>query len=387
MVTWKTSSSRSPATSCGNNDAMMFTSLQRHLTSVFLKIFWRDRRSIFFSLFFPIIFMTVFSFASNRDQEAISMGIVNYSNSAIATDFIDMLVEGSLFAVTEGEEQQLREELIAGDQTMVLVLPADFDANLGNETSQINVIVDAAQVSQLNLIMPVLEQTLLSIEREFRNIEPMFAIAIEDVQARSQRYIDFLLPGLMAFTLMQLSIAGSGFNIVEYRRKGILKRLFVTPIEPKDFIFAIVLARMAIVLVQLSVLILFAVLLLDISIVGNFFAYYFVVILGTMVFLSQGFCLGSLAKTQEAIGALGNIVIMPQIFMSGIFYPIESMPEWIQPVAQVLPLSFVSTGMREIANAGATLIEITPSLIGIAVWFVISFVAATRLFLWKEVAN
>ena len=63
------------------------------------------------------------------------------------------------------------------------------------------------------------------------------------------------------------------------------------------------------------------------------------------------------------------------------------MPELIQPIAHVLPLSFVSTGMREIANGGATLLEIYPSLIGIAVWFIISFIAATRLFLWKEVAN
>ncbi len=365
----------------------MLTALQRHLTSVFLKIFWRDRRSIFFSLFFPIIFMTVFSFANSREQQPINIGIVNDSGSSIAEDFAQMLIASPLFNVSVGEEARLRDELIAGEQTMVLMLPADFDANLGEETSGINVVVDAAQVTQLNLIMPVLQQTLLSIEREFRGIEPMFAIEIEDVQARSQRYIDFLLPGLMAFTLMQLSIAGSGFNIVEYRRKGILKRLFVTPIEPKDFITAIVLARMAIVLVQLSVLILFAVMLLDIRIVGNFFAYYFVVILGTIVFLCQGFCLGSLAKTQEAIGALGNIVIMPQIFLSGIFYPIDSMPEWIQPVAYVLPLSFVSTGMREIANAGATLMEIAPNLFGIGIWFVISFVAATRLFLWKEVAN
>lgn len=365
----------------------MLTALQRHLTGVFMKIFWRDRRSIFFSLFFPIIFMTVFNFANSRDQQPIEIGIVNDSGGSLADDFASMLIDSPLFNVTVGEESRLRDELIAGNQTMVLILPEDFDVNLGEETSEINVVVDAAQVSQLNLIMPVLQQTLLTIEREFRNIEPMFSIEIEDVQARSQRYIDFLLPGLMAFTLMQLSIAGSGFNIVEYRRKGILKRLFVTPIQPKDFITAIVLARMAIVLVQLSVLILFAVLLLDISIVGNFFAFYFVVILGTIVFLCQGFCLGSLAKTQEAIGALGNIVIMPQIFLSGIFYPIDSMPEWIQPVAQLLPLSFVSTGMREIANAGASLIEIAPSLVGIAVWFAISFVAATRLFLWKEVAN
>ena len=365
----------------------MLTSLQRHLTAVFLKIFWRDRRSIFFSLFFPVIFMTVFSFANSREQEPISVGIVNNSSSSIAAEFVQLLIESPLFDIAVGEEQSLRDELIVGDKTMVLELPENFGENLNSSSSEINVVVDAAQVTQLNLIMPVLEQTLLSIEREFRGIEPMFSIAIEDVQARSQRYIDFLLPGLMAFTLMQLAIAGSGFNIVEFRRKGILKRLFVTPIEPRDFITAIVLARMAIVLVQLSVLILFAVLLLDIRIVGNFFSYYLIVILGTIVFLCQGFCLGSLAKTQEAIGALGNIVIMPQIFLSGIFYPIESMPEWIQPVAQLLPLSFVSTGMREIANAGATLIEIYPSLIGIAVWFLISFIAATRLFMWKEVAN
>lgn len=366
---------------------MILTASQRHLTTVFLKIFLRDRRSIFFSLFFPVIFMTVFSFSSNREQEAISIGIVNDSGNATAADFVQLLAESPLFTVTTGDAETLRAQLVAGDQTMVLELPVEFGDLASGRTAEINVVVDAAQVAQLGLIMPVLDQTLLSIEREFRGIEPMFAIVIEDVQARSQRYIDFLLPGLMALTLMNLSIAGSGFNIVEYRRKGILKRLFVTPIEPGDFIASIAMARMLIVLVQVSVLILFAVLLLDIRIIGNFLAFYFVIMLGTVVFLCQGFSLGSLAKTQESIGALGNIVIMPQIFLSGIFYPIDSMPEWIQPVAQLLPLSFVSTGMREIANAGATLMEITPSLLGIGVWFVISFFAATRLFVWKEVAN
>ncbi len=363
----------------------MLTTLQRQLAIVFMKIFWRDRRSIFFSLFFPIVFMTVFALASSRDQAAIPLGIINDSGSQLAVDFSQQLIDDPRFDVSGGEEARLREELVAGDQTLLLVIPEGFSEN--SEGTELRVIVDAAQVQQLSLIMPVLEQTLLSIEREFRDIELMFSIAIEDVQARSQRYIDFLLPGLMAFTLMQLSIAGSGFNIVEYRRKGILKRLFVTPIHPGDFIIAIVLARMAIVLVQLSILILFAALLLDVRIIGNFASYYLVVVLGTFIFLCIGFCLGSIAKTQESIGAIGNLVIMPQIFLSGVFYPIESMPEFIQPVAYVLPLSFVSTGMREIANAGASLMEILPSMLGIAVWLVLAFVLATRMFVWKEVAN
>jgi len=363
----------------------MPTKLQLHLAKIFLKIFLRDRQSIFFSLFFPIIFMTIFAFANNGEVDPIKLGIVNNSTSEVASDFSQMLNDNPLFTVTEGEESNLRTELVEGDQTMVLILPEDFDAQ--NDGAELQLLVDAAQVQQLGLIMPLLEQTLISIEREFRNIEPMFTLTIEDVQARSQRYLDFLLPGLMAFTLMQLSIAGSGFNIVEFRRKGILKRLFVTPIKPHDFITAIVLARMAIILIQLTVLILFAVTILDVRIVGNFASFYLMIILGTFIFLCLGFCLGSIAKTQQAVMAVGNLVIFPQIFLSGVFYPIESMPEWIQPIANLLPLSFVSTAMREIANNGASLLEITPTLIGIATWFVIAFVLATRLFFWKEVAN
>ncbi len=363
----------------------MPTRLQLHLAKVFLKIFLRDRQSIFFSLFFPIIFMTVFGFANNDEIDSIKLGIVTSSPSAVATDFTQMLVENPLFDVTLGEEPRLRTELAEGEQTMVLILPDSFAVQ--GDVAELQLLVDAAQVQQLALILPLLQQTLVSIEREFRHIEPMFTLAVEDVQARSQRYLDFLLPGLLAFTLMQLSIAGSGFNIVEFRRKGILKRLFVTPIKPRDFITSIVLARMTIVLIQLTVFIAFAVLVLDVSIVGNFASFYFIAMLGTFIFLCLGFCVGSIAKTQQAVMAVGNIVIFPQIFLSGVFYPIESMPELIQPIARLLPLSFVSTAMREIANNGASLLAIMPSLIGIAAWFIIGFILATRLFVWKEVAS
>lgn len=364
---------------------MIFSKLQSRLTYTFLKIFLRDKQMLFWSLFFPIIFMTVFGFVNNQEQEPIDVGLVNNSTTMVAAEFTSELMDDPLFVVTEGDEPELRTQLVAGDQTMVLVLPEGFDANSDN--GEIRVLVDAAQVRQLGLIMPILEQKLLAIERNFRGIEPMFSISVEDVQARSQRYLDFLLPGILAFTIMQLAIAGSGFNIVEYRRKGILKRLFVTPIQPRDFIGAIVVARTAIVLIQLIVLIAFAVFILDVSIIGNFASFFLIVILGTFIFLNIGFCLGSIAKTQQAIGAIGNIVIFPQIFLSGVFYPIESMPALIQPIAYVLPLSFVSTGLRDIANEGASLMQIGPSLLGIAVWLVISFVLASRLFVWKEVAS
>ena len=351
-------------------------------------IFLRDRQSIFFSLFFPVIFMTIFGFVNNDQQEPFDIGVVKKSDSVVAADFVQQLKDNPVFNVTIGTEDLLRSELRDGNQTLVMVIPETFNAaDLDQQSTELRMLVDAAQLAQLGLIQQILERTLIEIEREFRETEPMFSVIIEDIEARSQSYLDFLLPGLMALTLMQLSIAGSGYNIIEFRRKGILKRLFVTPIQPKDFITAIVMARTAIVLIQLVVLMSFAVLVLDVQIIGSFAAFFFVVILGTFIFLNIGFCLGSIAKTQQAAMMVGNIVIFPQIFLSGVFYPIESMAEFVQPLASVLPLSFVANGMRDIANEGVSLLAITPSLIGIFAWLVISYLLATRLFVWKEIAN
>ena len=213
-----------------------------------------------------------------------------------------------------------------------------------------------------------------------------FSLNIEDVQSRTQSYLDFVVPGLLAFSIMNIGVAGSGFNIVEYRRKGILKRLFVTPIEPRDFISGLVLARLTICLVQISGLILAAIFLFKVIFVGNIASLYVFIVFGTVIFLSIGFCLGSLAKSQQAIMAIGNLVTFPQMILSGIFFPIESLPELVQPVANFLPLSFISNGLREIAINGATLADLLPDILGMIIWAIIAMVLAIKLFVWKEVA-
>jgi len=344
----------------------------------------RDRQAIIFSLFFPIVFMLALGFGGgNRDP--IELGVVNDAHSELADRFIATLNDNPLFNITEGSEEALRTALIEGDSKMVLILPATFQDT--ESAGELRLLVDQAQMRSLSLILPVFEKALVTVERELRDTEPLFSLTVEDVKARSQGYIDFLLPGLLAFTLMTVSISGSGFNLVEYRRKGILKRLFVTPLQPRDFITGLVLARLLLCVVQVSVLLGIAVFFLGATVAGNLASLYFVIVLGSVVFLCLGFSLGSIAKTQQAIMAIGNLFMFPQMFLSGIFFPIDSLPELIQPLAKVLPLSFVATALREISNNGLSLLEILPELTGIAVWLVIGFSLATRLFVWKEVAN
>ena len=362
----------------------MFNSPRGYLTKVFIQIFLRNRQYIIFSLLLPVVILGIVGL-NDGEVDPVEIGLVDNSNSVLSKNFITKLSDNPLFTIIEGDEEDLKEDLINGDLMMILVIPLDMQAS--NKTNNIKLLVDKSQIQFIETIKPVLNQTLLSIEREITQEQAMFELTIEDVKSRSQGYLDFLLPGIMAFMLMNLSIAGSGFNVVEFRRRGILKRLFVTPIKPIDFVSAIVVARMIIVLGQLTAIFGFALFILDANIVGSILYLYLVIMLGILMFLTLGFSIGSLAKTQETVGILASIFIYPQLVMSGVFFPLETLPEYIQPLAQVLPLTLVADAMRSIASDGLTLFQVHLDLLGMGIWIIIGTLISTKLFVWKEVAG
>ena len=362
----------------------MLNKPQAYLTKVFIQIFLRNKQYIVFSLILPLLILAIVGL-NDGDNDPIEIGIVNNSKSNLSQQFVDQLTSNNLFNIIQGSEGTLRNELVNGDLMIVLIIPSAMDDKV--KSSNIKLLVDKSQTQFIQTIEPILNQSLLSIEREITGRASMFNLVIEDVKSRTLSYIDFLLPGIMAFMLMNLSIAGSGFNVVEFRRRGILKRLFVTPIKPIDFVLAIVIARMVIVLGQLSIIFGFALAILDANIVGSVVSLYFVIMLSVLMFLTLGFSIGSLAKTQESVGVLATIFIYPQLVLSGIFFPIETLPEYIHPFAELLPLSLVADAMRSIANDGLELIDIYANFIGIGIWIVIGMLISTKLFVWKEVAG
>lgn len=355
------------------------------LAKVFLKIFLRDRQSIFFTVFFPIMFMLAIGMRGDSQKGVITIGVVNNSVAEISQEFVDLLKENPSFKVIVGAEDVLQQQLVNKAVSVVLVIPKEFTST--SSGVDIKLLIDSSHLQGAGDAISSLQKEVVNVERDLRGIEALLRLRIEDIQSRPLRYIDFLLPGILAFSLMQISISGSGFNIVEYRRKGILKRLFVTPVSPVDFISGVVLARLLLCVMQMSVLLGIAIFFMKVHVVGNVLSLYLIVVLGAIIFLCIGFTLGSIAKTQASIQALGNLVVFPQMFLSGIFYSIDSLPDFIQPIAKILPLSFVASALREISTNGMSLADVLPDIVGIVVWLVVGFVLATKLFVWKEVAS
>ncbi len=346
----------------------------------------RDRQSLFFAMFFPIIMMLALgSLVGNTEVEPMDVSVVQAESSAEV--FVDALKASPLLTIHEEGETEAREALRKGDRDLILFAPTDFDPSKLRETTPLSILVNASEVQTSQQSIAILQSVLIDVERKLRNTEALFTLAVEDVEARASRYVDFLIPGLMAFMVMQLAVAGSGFNIVEWKRKGVLKRLFVTPLRPLHFIIGLILSRLAIIIVQISLLLLVAKLVFDINILGSWFLFYLFIILGSILFLGLGFALGGVAKTQSAVAIFGNLLIFPQVFLAGVFFSVDSLPEWLVPVAQMLPLTFVSDALRQVANDGAGLSNLGFDLLGIAVWTVIGILLATWLFKWGEDAS
>jgi ABC transporter DrrB family efflux protein len=196
------------------------------------------------------------------------------------------------------------------------------------------------------------------------------------------RYIDFLLPGLLGLSLMSTGFWGIGFSLAEMRAKKLLKRIVATPMRRSDFLASFLIVRVVLLVVELPPL-LFARLLFSITVRGSPVAFLVVVLLGAMMFATMGLAMASRAENPQIVSGLINVLSFPMYLCSGVFFSAARFPARVQPVIRLLPLSALNEALRAIMIDGGGFAEIGRQLLVMAVWLVVSFALALRLFKWR----
>jgi ABC-2 type transport system permease protein len=205
---------------------------------------------------------------------------------------------------------------------------------------------------------------------------------VETVNSRDLGYIDFLVPGILGLTIMQLGIFGVAFGFVQLKRTGALRRLFATPTPPGYFLAAQIASRLLLGLAQVGILLGIG-LWFGLNLVGSVFLILAVAVVGAVIFLGVGFSVAGWAKNEDQAAPVANLISLPMMFLSGTFFPRDAMPEFLRVVTEFMPLTYLNHALRTIANEGAGVAEISGDLLGMAVWAVIAFVVAVRLFSWE----
>lgn len=349
------------------------------LTLASLKMFFRQREALLWSLLLPLFMILLFSFVKFDGIGKITLGIVSGAGErgmALITAFGNV----ETLRIVEGDETAEREQLEKGERDLVLLIPPSFNGTSGAEL--IALTNDAKpRESQLGLL--VLQRIL--DERTFQQspVAGRVVVTAQPVKSRNLTYIDFLLPGVLSMSIMQMGIFGVAFGFVSLKKRGILRRLWATPIRPSNFIVAQVAMRLFVVMLQVTLMVGAGLLFFDLHLVGNIANMFVIALLGAIVFLGIGFTLAGISRSEDQVAPLANVITLPMLLLSGIFFSRSSLPGFISTITSFFPLTYLADGMRSIAIDGASLVDVGPQLLGLLVWCVVSCAVAIRFFRWE----
>lgn len=197
------------------------------------------------------------------------------------------------------------------------------------------------------------------------------------------RYVDFVVPGLLGMNLMGSGIWGLGFAIVDARRKHLLKRLTATPMSRPQYLASFVLSRLTFLVLEVALLLGFAVLVFGVPVRGSLVLLGAVCLLSALAFSSIGLLLAARPRTVEGVSGLMNVVMLPMWIFSGVFFASDRFPDAVQPLIRALPLTAVINALRATMLRGAGVAQLLPELAVIVGWLVVSFLLAVRLFRWR----
>jgi ABC-type multidrug transport system permease subunit len=204
----------------------------------------------------------------------------------------------------------------------------------------------------------------------------------EEVHEVGSRYIDFLVPGLIAMNLMSGSMWGVAWVVVSMRVRKLLKRFLAAPMRRRDLMIALGLARLLVIPVELLVILVFSRMFFGVQVTGSYLALLAVCVVGSASFAALAIAVASRAQNTETVSGLMNLVMMPMFITSGVFFASSNFPEAIQPVIRVLPLTAMCDGMRAVMIDGAGMLGVLPSLLILAAWGLPAFVLGLRYFRW-----
>ena len=179
------------------------------------------------------------------------------------------------------------------------------------------------------------------------------------------------------------AVIGLSTVLVAWRKRGVLRRLKLTPMPLWEFLVSRIAASLTLAVLQLGVLIVFGRVAFGIHISGTAWAAIPIALAGALCFLVMGFTVGSLVSEPETADAVTNVITNPMMFLSGTFFPVSAMPDVVQSIAHVLPLYYMANGLRDTIVRDQGLVHVLPDLgVLLAVTCVLA-VVSLRTFRWE----
>jgi ABC-type multidrug transport system permease subunit len=339
------------------------------LTLVRFREFIREPEAVFWTFIFPILLAAGLGIAfRQRGPDKVTVGVI--TTAPTSATVIQSLRKDSTLVVTTYDDSAAALALRTG-KVALLVVP-------GSAKDSLHYIYDRGRSEAVSARVLVDRDVQTGAGRA----DPVH-VTDRYVTEAGSRYIDFLIPGLLGMNLMGSSIWGLGFSIVTARSKKLLKRLMATPMSRAQYLFSYMCSRLVFLVLEVGTLLGFGHFAFGVPLRGSLATLGLICLLGAVSFGGLGLLTASRAKTTEAVSGIMNFIMLPMWIFSGVFFSSANFPQVVQPFIKLLPLTAVNDALRTNMLEGASLAAVSPQLLIIVVWGVVTFFAALKLFRWR----
>jgi ABC-2 type transport system permease protein len=340
----------------------------RSLSRAMLRGFFRDRTSLFFTFFFPLMFLVVF-------------GLVFRSDGASPTE-LGVVGSGPVISALPDEVVETV-DFYSSDEALAAVREGNLPGALVESGNDLTLYFAASDQVQAGTVQGLVSSVVNQVNLAATGQPPAFTLSTEQVESDEFEPIQFITPGILSWGVATSATFGAALTLVAWRKRQVLRRLRLAPAP----VWTIVGARVG---VSLSVAVVQAALFLGIALTpafglqlsGTWWLSLPILLLGTCSFLAVGLLVGAVSKTEEAASAVANFVVLPMAFLSGTFFDLSAAPGWMQSVSRVLPLRWMNDGMLDVLVRGQGWGAVWLPCLVLAGFTVVVAGVATRVFRW-----
>ena len=321
------------------------------------KEFLRDRGAMSWNFIFPffVVFGMAFAF-SDKAQDIFKVGVVG-PVSALPAGF------GSTkhLKFVEFDDAAAAQGKLRHHQLDMLVQPGKPFVYYVNESSPKGYLVEK--------IMLGTDAGKPSPERRA-------------VEGKPIRYVDWLVSGLLSMNMMFSALFGVGYNLVRYRKNGVLKRLKATPLRAAEFLTAQVVSRLMLIMTVFLIVYHGSDFFLHFQRLGRLIDLYLIFALGSACLISLGLLVAARVKSEELAGGVLNMLSWPMMFLSGVWFSLEGAPRPLRLLADAMPLTHLIDAARAVMTEGATLSQVAPHLYVLSGMTVLFLAVGAYTFRW-----
>jgi len=354
----------------------------------------RSPSAVVFSLVFPLIFIVVFA---NIGGSGVTVDVGVAKTCDTTNPVYKILRNNQLMNLIKNQStDEMNKNLSKGSIDAILDIrknssPSWITSPIPSSAPikpPFSIYVQYTKASSKGAILKsALNNILYQVSKVMNSNGPQLAEVKETtIQGREYRYIDFILPGMLGFSLLSSGVFGTAFVFLSLRLTLVIKRFFATPVKRYSIVLGEALARIVFALLGALFIIAIGHYAFNFTLIHGFTTVVNMLILsaiGLIIFMGFGFIISGVAKNESSVPPFSNIITLPQFLLSGTFFSTAAFPNWLQHISRVLPLTHLNEAMRKVAFEGASLGDVSHQLLILSAWFVGIYVVAVKTFKWE----